>query len=57
MTILFGNGGIRMKNKAIEKAIRDKEMLAKEYSVSQSAIVWIGNNHYIIVKDGKEIRV
>ena len=46
-----------MKNKAIEKAIRDKQMLAKEYSVSQSAIIWTGNNHYIIVKDGKEIRV
>ena len=44
-----------MKNIAIEKAKRDKEALAMEYDVSLSAIVWIGNNHYIIVKDGKEI--
>lgn len=46
-----------MKNIAIEKAFRDKEALAKKYNVSSSAIVWTGNNHYIIVKDGKEIRI
>lgn len=46
-----------MKNKAIEKAMKDKNELAKEYNVSTSSIVWIGNNHYIIVKDGKEIRI
>ena len=48
---------VRMKNKAIKKAVREKEILAKEYSVSQSAIIWTGNNHYIIAKDGKEIKV
>ena len=46
-----------MKNVAIEKAIRNKESLVKEYNVSLSAIVWAGNNHYIIIKDGKEIRI
>lgn len=46
-----------MKNIAIEKAIKDKEDLAKEYDVETSSIVWIGNNHYIIVKDSKEIRI
>lgn len=46
-----------MKNIAIEKAIKDKNELAKEYDVPVSAIVWIGDNHYIIVKNGKEIRI
>ena len=47
----------RMKNTALEKAQNDKKALAKEYGVSTSAIVWIGNNHYIVVKSGEEIRV
>ena len=49
-----------MKNMAefmIEKAQKDSVELAKEYGVSPSSIVWIGDNHYIIVKDGKEIKV
>ena len=41
----------------IEKANKDSEELAKEYNVSPSSIVWIGDNHYIIVKDGKEIKI
>lgn len=44
-------------NKTITKAIRDKKELSKSYDVSVSAIVWIGDNHYIVVKDGKEIRI
>lgn len=44
-----------MKNAAIEKAIKDKKELAKIYGVSISSVVWIGNNKYIVVKDGKEI--
>lgn len=44
-------------NKVIDKATRDKMELANLYDVSTSAIVWIGDNHYIVVKDGKEIRV
>lgn len=46
-----------MKNVALEKAIQDKVELAKEYGVSTSAIVWIGDNRYIVVKDGKEIKI
>ena len=42
---------------AIEKAQKDKSELAKSYGISSSAIVWMGNNHYIVVKDGKEIRI
>lgn len=46
-----------MKNVALEKAIKDKQELAREYNVPVSAIVWIGDNHYIVVKDGKEIKI
>ena len=46
-----------MKNVAIEKAITDKAELAKQYDVSISSIVWIGDNKYIVVKDGKEIKI
>lgn len=46
-----------MKNVAIEKAEKDRIELAEEYGVSPSAVVWIGDNHYIVVKDGKEIRI
>lgn len=43
--------------KAIEKAIRDKESLARSYDVSVTSIVWINDNKYIVIKDGKEIRI
>jgi len=46
-----------MENMAIKKAINDKKKLSEEYDVPTSAIIWAGNNHYIIVKNGKEIRV
>lgn len=46
-----------MKNVAIEKAVKDKADLSKEYGVSTSSVVWMGDNHYIVVKDGVEIRV
>lgn len=46
-----------MKNAAVEKAMKDKAELAKEYGVPTTAIVWIGDNHYIVVKDGKEMRI
>lgn len=39
----------------IDKAQKDKKELAKEYDVSESSIVWIGDNKYILIKDGKEI--
>ena len=41
----------------IEKAVKDREELAKSYNVPASAVVWIGNNKYIVIKDGNEIRI
>lgn len=46
-----------MTNKSIEKAQRDREEIAIEYGVSASAVVWIGDNKYIVVKDGKQILI
>lgn len=46
-----------MKNVSIEKAQKDSIELAREYGVSRSCVVWIGDNHYIVCKDGKEIRI
>lgn len=43
------------EHKAIEKARRDCESLALKYGVSSSAVVWMGDNKYIVVKDGKTI--
>lgn len=41
----------------IVKAQKDRKKLANQYAVPESAIVWIGDNKYIVVKDGKEIRI
>lgn len=46
-----------MRNVAIEKAKKDKKELARQYSVSVSSVVWCGDNKYIVVKNGKEIRI
>ena len=46
-----------MKNVAIEKAIKDKKELAEQYNVSVSSVIWYGNNKYIVIKNGKEIRI
>ena len=43
--------------KPIEKAQRDCAELAAQYGVPQSSVVWIGDNKYIVVKDGNQIRV
>ena len=48
---------MNMAEFVIEKAKRDKAELAKEYDVPTSAVVWIGDNKYIVIKDGKEIRI
>lgn len=42
---------------SIEKAKQDKIHLAREYEVPITSIIWIGDNHYIIVQDGKEIKI
>lgn len=48
---------MKYAEKAIERASKATEELSKKYSVPTSSIVWIGNNNYIVVKDGKEIRI
>lgn len=44
-------------DKIIEKVRKDKAELAQSYGVNESAVVWIGNNKYVVVQDGKEIRI
>lgn len=47
-----------MKNeKLLDKVRKDIRELAISYDVSESSIVWIGDNQYIIVKKGREIRI
>ena len=46
-----------MKNVAIEKAQKDCIELATKFGVSPSAVVWVGDNHYIVCKDGKELKI
>lgn len=46
-----------MYEKIIAKARKDVEELAKQYDTDISSIVWIGNNKYIIVKNGKQIYI
>lgn len=36
---------------------KDRIELAKQYNVSTSSVVWCGDNKYIVVKDGKEIKI
>ena len=36
---------------------RKKQELAISYEVSESSIVFIGDNHFIVVKNGNEIRI
>ena len=42
---------------AIDRAMQRKVELSKQYGVPISSIVWMGGNHYIIVKDSQEIKV
>ena len=44
-------------DKEIEKAQKKSELIAKKYGVSSSAVVWKGNDKFIVVKDGEEIEV
>lgn len=46
-----------MENLSIKKAQKDKKEIAKKYNVSYSAVVWVGDNKYIVIKDNKEIRI
>lgn len=38
----------------IDKAQKDSVKLKEQYG---GCVVWIGDNHYIVVKDGQEIRI
>lgn len=40
--------------KVIEKASKQARKLERDYNAS---VVWMGDNRFIVVKDGKEIRV
>ena len=42
--------------KVIDKARRNIVELASEYAVDESAVVWLGGNDFIVVKDGKQIK-
>ena len=42
---------------SIEKAQRDKEQIAAEYGVPVSSVVWMGDNKYIVVKNGENIYI
>lgn len=46
-----------MKNVPIEKAQRDCEELAREYNVPRSSVIWIGDNKYIVIRNGETIRI
>lgn len=46
-----------MENKTIRDALIRKEQLSDKYNVPVSSIVWIGNDHYIIIMNGNEIRI
>jgi hypothetical protein len=43
--------------KLYEKIKKDKEELSESYDVPISAIVYIGNNKYIVCKNGEEIYI
>ena len=44
-------------HKAVEKAQRDCEDLARQYNVPRSAVIWRGGNKYIVIKDGETIYI
>lgn len=45
-------------DKLLDKVRKDKAELAKSYNVGTSAIVYIGNNKYIVhIAEGQEIRI
>lgn len=44
-------------DKLYERVNEQRKKLSEEYNVSESAIVWIGNNHFIICKNEQTIRI
>ena len=43
--------------KILDKVQKDEEELSEVYGVPESSIVWIGDNHYMVVKYGESIRI
>lgn len=43
--------------KAIEKAYKAKCKLATAYNIEMTSIIWMGDNKFIVVANGKEIEV
>lgn len=43
--------------KAIERAIEAKKKLCKIWDVDMSHVIWCGYEKYIVIKDGKEIKI
>ena len=41
----------------IEYAQKRKLAISKKYDVPVSSIVWMGDNSFILVKDGEQIRI
>lgn len=41
--------------KTIEKARKDKEEIAAQYNVPVTSVIWIGDNRYVVIKDGVTI--
>ena len=44
-------------DKVLERSRKFKKELAASYEVPETSIIWIGNNNFIVVKEGKEIRI
>lgn len=45
-------------DKLMEKVARDRKSLAQSYNTDESKVVYIGDNHYIVItKDTQEIRI
>lgn len=44
----------KMNLSPIEKAYQDARELERQYG---GAVVWMGGNRYIVIKDGKETRI
>ena len=56
-TIKEGDG-IAYIDKLLDKVQKDKKDLAKQYNVEPSAVVYIGDNKYIVcTAEGQEIRL
>lgn len=51
------NKKITFSEKIIERANRNKKEFAALYDVSESNVIWLGNEQFIIIKNGEEIRI